>query len=286
MASRTSKQRLVMIFSLTSFFLVILFPVWGWLLPQTEENALEENRSLAELNLSGPLKNRIKTLEEYLNDHLAFRETAITAVLRANLDLGESPHPSVLSGFDGWLYYREGGEDFRHSDGLDAETLRALYDVQQQAVDTFVAAGIDYRILVAPDKHTIYPQYLPLSSRLGTGVSILEQMMTPPGTEYSVRFVDVRNALAAAAETEGQQYYKTDTHWNACGAYTAYQALMDALAVEHPTLHRLTEADVVRSPVTASGDLAAMIGQKGLREDHCEAVYVRNPVSEIGRAHV
>ena len=33
--------------------------------------------------------------EAYLNDHLAFRETVISAVLRANLSLGESPSAQV-----------------------------------------------------------------------------------------------------------------------------------------------------------------------------------------------
>ena len=274
-----AKKRLVMSLSLAAFFLVMLFPLWGHLFPQPEVDSLEENRNMTELLSAGTLKARIKNLEEYLDDHLAFRQAVISAVLRADLDLGESPHPSVLSGFDGWLYYLEGGEDFRRGSGLDPEMVAELYDVQQQAVDTFAAAGADYRILVAPDKHTVYPQYLPLSSRMGSGPSVLDQMSVSPNPEYTVRFVDVRPALVAAAETGNQQYYKTDSHWSANGAYTAYQVLMDELLPEHPTLRRLTGEDVSCSPITTSGDLAAMIGQKGLREDRFDSVSVLHPES-------
>ena len=274
------KTTLVMGLAVAAFFLLILFPLWGWVFPQPVEESLEENRAMTEWSFSGSLKDRIKTLENFLDDHLAFRQTAISAVLRANLDLGESPHAAVLSGFDGWLFYLEGDEDFRRTDGLDQEMILNLYSAQQQTADTFAAAGVDYRILVAPDKHTIYPRYLPLSSRMGSGVSVLDQMMVPPGPEYTVRFVDVRPALIRAAESgELQQYYKTDSHWTSNGAFTAYQVLMAELLPEHPTLHVLTADDVYTHQVDTSGDLAAMIGQKGIREDHLLLTEVRNPAS-------
>lgn len=275
-----NKSKLIMGLALAAFFLLILFPLWGHVFPQPAEESLEENRTMTEWSFSGSLKDRIKTAESFLDDHLAFRRTAISTVLRTNLDLGESPHPSVLSGFDGWLFYLEGEEDFQRTDGLDADILLNLYNAQQQTTDAFAAAGVDYRILVAPDKHTIYSRYLPLSSRLGSGVNILDQMMVPPGPDYTVRFVDVRPALKAAAEAgDLQQYYKTDTHWCSNGAFTAYQVLMADLLPEHPTLHVLTEDDLYRHTVDNSGDLAAMIGQKGIREDHLELVEVRNSAS-------
>ena len=274
-----NRNRVAMGIAVAVFFLAILFPVWGHILPQPQEESLEENRSMTEWSFSGDLKKRIETLENYLDDHLAFRETAISAVLRANLALGESPDNMVLAGFDEWLYYVEGEEDFRRGSGLEEETVRELYDAQQEAADTFAAAGIDYRILVAPDKHTVYPQYLPLSNRMGSGVSALDQMMAAPGPDYTVRFVDVRPALIAAAEKGEQQYYKTDTHWNPNGAYTAYQVLMDALMPEHPTLRRLTESDIRRTETATSGDLAGMIGQSGIRTDRLKVVRVANPAS-------
>ena len=95
-----NRNRVAMGIAVAVFFLAILFPVWGHLLPQPHEVSLEENRSMTEWSFSGDLKKRIETLENYLDDHLAFRETAISAVLRANLALGESPDNMLLAGFD------------------------------------------------------------------------------------------------------------------------------------------------------------------------------------------
>ena len=268
-------QRIMRI-ALAAFFLVMLFPLWGHLFPQPEVESLEENRAMTEWSFSGTLKNRIGTLEDYLNDHLAFRQSAISAVLRANLALGESPHELVASGLDGWLFYMTGTEDLRNGGIIEEDTLRELYDTQQAVSETFAAAGADYRILLAPDKSTVYPRYLPLSSRMGSGPSSVDQMLTAPGPEYSVRFIDVRPALIRAAEGESPQYYKTDSHWNTNGALTACRALIDDLLPEHPSIRRLTEADLIYGEETFSGDLAAMIGQKGIMTDRYTGVSVRD----------
>lgn len=268
--------RYLMCFFLAAFFLVMLFPLWGHFFPQPEVESLEENRMMTEWSFSGTLRNRIETLENYLNDHLAFRQSVISAVLRANLLLGESPHPLVASGFDGWLFYITGSEDLRRGNGLEEDQLLELYETQQAVTDTFAASGVDYRILIAPDKSTIYPRYLPLSSRMGSGPSAVDQMLSPPGTGYTVRFTDVRAALVSAAEGGLLQYYKTDTHWTPNGAWTAYQVLMDDLLPDHPAIRRLTDTDVIYAEAASSGDLAAMIGQKGIMTDRFECVGLRN----------
>lgn len=278
------KQSAAMAVFLLLFFLAMLFPLWGQIFPQPHEESLNENRAMTELDQTGSLKDRIANAEAFLNDHLAFREPIISAVLRTDLCLGESPHSQVLAGQDGWLFYREGGEDFRTDSGLDDESLESLYYIQQTAADAFAAAGADYRILIAPDKHSVYPEYLPMTNRLGNEVWELDQIMTSPGPEYTVRFLDVRQALLDAAESGTQQYYKTDTHWSSAGAWTAYQAIMDQLEEKHPNLRRLTEADVIHTTVTDSGDLASMIGQKGLLKYDCEAVAVSAPAAQDASA--
>lgn len=268
-------KRVVMAVSLAAFFLVILFPLWGLLFPQPEVESLEENRNMTEWSFSGSLKDRIGTLEDYLNDHLAFRQSVISAVLRANLFLGESPHPLVSPGFDGWLFYFTGTEDLHRGEGLDEEQLQELCEAQQKTRDVFTAAGVDFCLLLAPDKNSVYPQYLPLSHRLGSGPSTVDQVTAWLRDHSTVRFTDPRAALKRAAESGSRQYFKTDTHWTANGAWTAYQVLMDDLLPEHPTIRRLTEDDLVHFEAYASGDLAAMIGQGGIMMDSFDCVGLR-----------
>ena len=260
-------KKIIMGAAIAVFFLAILFPLWGWIFPQPVLNTLNEKRALTELDQTGTAKQRIENAEAYLDDHLAFRNLAISTVLRADVALGESPSPLVLAGSDGWLFYVDGSEDFRRGEGLTEDQIRSFYDVHQQLTDRFAAQGIDYRVMLCPDKHSIYPQYLPLTRRLGSGKWELKQLMTPPGPEYTVRIIDVSDALQEAAAAGVKQYYKTDSHWNLEGGWTAYNVMMDQLVPDHPNLRRLTEDDLVRTEYNAVGDLAELIGQPDITED-------------------
>jgi hypothetical protein len=257
-------KKIVMGLTIAVFFLMILFPIWGWIFPQPVFESLEEKRALTELDQTGTVKERIENAEAYLDDHLAFRNAAISSSMQIDLALGESPSDMVLAGSDGWLFYVEGEEDFRRGSGLTDEQIKEFYDVHQQLTDYFASLGIDYRVMIAPDKHSIYPQYLPLTRRLGNGPWELKQVLDPPGEGYTVKIIDVSDALLKAAATGVTQYYKTDSHWNWEGGWTAYQAIMDNLLPDHPNMRRLTEDDIVRSPIEPSGDLAALIGQQGI----------------------
>ena len=269
-------KKIVMGAVVVLFFLMILFPLWGWIFPQPELDSLNEKRELTELDQTGTLKERIENAEAFLDDHLAFRDAAISATLRTDLALGVSPSELVLAGSGGWLFYVEGEEDFRRGTGLTQEQIKEFYDVHQELTDYFAARSIDYRVLICPDKHSIYPQYLPLTRRLGNGPWELKQLMTPPGEGYSVRIIDVSDALLSAAATGVKQYFKTDSHWNLEGGWTAYQAMMDQLIPDHPNLRRLTEEDITRSETNDSGDLAALIGQQGINPDKTSSLQVKN----------
>ena len=258
------------------FFLMMLFPIWGNLLPQTGVEGMNENRELTEWPEGGSLKNRIAVITNYFEDRLAFREQAIAALARMDIALGQSPVDRVMIGLNGWLFYDEEGysrEDIRRT-GTLGESLDYIAEEQKRTAETLKAAGADYRIVIAPDKHTIYPQYLPMNCRQGSGPSHLDEIYETLDREQAARYVDLRPDLIRESGTSNL-YYPTDTHWNSAGAWVAYQTLMDALQPEHPGLRRLTEADVERVEATASGDLAAMIGVAGEWIDHYTAVLVK-----------
>ena len=142
-------KKIVMGCTVVVFFLMILFPLWGWVLPQPVLDSLNEKRALTELSQTGTAKERIKNAEAYLDDHLAFRNVAISATLQTDLALGVSPSDLVLAGSDGWLYFVEGGEDFRRGTGLTDEQIKEFYDIHQHLTDYFAALGVDYRVMPA-----------------------------------------------------------------------------------------------------------------------------------------
>ena len=274
------KNKAIMAVSLAVMFLVILFPLWGHLLPQRGSAALKENRNLAEWPTEGSSAERIRGMEEYLGDHLAFRDQVITGVLHADLALGQSPSGSVLIGTHDWLFYDDGesSADIRRIAPVDPRDADLVCRSQQAVADTMAAAGADYRVFIAPDKHTVYPQYLPISCRTGEGPSHLDEVYTLLGERTNVRWVDVRPALIAAAEQD-DQYYRYDTHWSSVGAYTAYAELMRSLKEEHPTLHVLEGDELYRGDDSFDGDLAGMVGMAGIYVDRFRGVHVKDTLS-------
>ncbi|MEN3931525.1 hypothetical protein WJT86_10700 [Microvirga sp. W0021] len=96
----------------------------------------------------------------------------------------------------------------------------------------------EFKLMVGPDKESIYPEYqpdwaAPAQRQLS---DIIPQIMTP------AKYVDLYPALRAAKQAYAKAndpqlvYYRTDTHWNELGAWTAYEALGANLKKTQPDL--------------------------------------------------
>jgi alginate O-acetyltransferase complex protein AlgJ len=197
----------------------------------------QENRRLA-TRPSVPRNFKDATLysDRWLNfyrDHFGFRNTLIRGVALTRFHgLGEDTDGRVLVGRDGWLFLRPDGDEnfiaFRGLNPFTEDDLDAWQHVLQQRSAWLAARGIPLLVVIAPNKETIYPEYLPWEiypiqppSRLDQLVERLQRTHSP------VHFLDLRPALMAA-KPSGRLYFKTDTHWNALGAYVGYGAMMDA----------------------------------------------------------
>jgi hypothetical protein len=187
------------------------------------------------------------------------------ALVRA---FGVSPAHNVLIGRGGWLYFKgeEGTTLDRDYRGVrpfpDADVARVVHELERRA--RFLAAhGIAYVVTVAPDKATIYPEYLPAWVTRSKAPSPLDRLAAALRADDVVHFVDLRAPLRAAKAKE-RVYYMTDSHWNYHGARVAYDELMRALA------QALAPMPVTPAPVhipgyvpgldVYRGDLARMTG--------------------------
>ena len=98
---------------------------------------------------------------------------------RVNARTGLTEVNGVATGRDGWLYYMYDGsrEDIRREIHYSAEELERICSAQQQIKDDLAAMGIDYYLVICPDKHTVYPEFLPESLSGYTGPSRLDGML-------------------------------------------------------------------------------------------------------------
>ncbi|QLA19433.1 alginate O-acetyltransferase AlgX-related protein [Desulfolutivibrio sulfoxidireducens] len=224
-----------------------------------------ENRTLAEipglsLFFTDPVHG-VSRLKAAFADRFPLRQTLIRAGNRLRLAVfGESPVSGVIVGRQGWLYY---SLENALNDHLNVMNLPPI--LQDDMVRTLVerrdrlaARGIAFYVLVPPDKHTVYPEFLPPYVRVlrpRSRLDILKERLADAG----IAILDVRDELARA-KTVRRAYWKTDTHWNDWGAFTAAKKLIDTLRARFPDIPPLCENDFdVVETVVPGGDLAGML---------------------------
>lgn len=206
------------------------------------------------------LRNYFGSFERFLSDRLPFREDLLKTRAYVNLRFGKLLNPEVVVlGKNGWLFFGDAvGRGITQYRGLAPMDPRQLDAFQRYFSDIhrhLEQAGIPFLVVIAPDKHTIYPEFLP-SHLSQKGVSPADQIMAHP---MGCEILDLRPVLLGHKNKSSPPlYYKTDSHWNEYGAYLAYRSIMMRLHLGAPVEAR--EDDFVQLPVTGEGDLAVKVG--------------------------
>lgn len=168
----------------------------------------------------------------WFKDHHAGRAGLITAHGRLLLNvLGASPSPTVLLGRDGWWFYTD---DDAMGDIVSARPMPEAsverWTATLEANRAWLAGrGIPYVFVLAPDKHVIYPEYLPATVR-GLTPSRIGQIAEALRARTRVQVIDLRGPLLERKAVE-RVFHRTDTHWNNRGAVTAYLEIARWMAV-------------------------------------------------------
>ncbi len=189
--------------------------------------------------------------------------------------LRETVFPQVLLGKDGWMYYtNEGNLDYyqrvKPLAGDQTTIIRSNLEQMQRELEN---EGINFLFVIAPNKESIYPQYLPDGLARADNPAWADQIVTSLRTT-DVNVLDLRPVMLENAE-KAPVYFKTDTHWNPVGARAAYDAILMNLQPDFPILkpHPLSDFDQVTE--TSSGDLAALIHLKGEVNETFTALHAR-----------
>ena len=269
------------------FIATLCLPMTGMVLNLDRDAPSGENRTLAAWPQfqwdAASLRALPEQLTRYFEDHFAFRERLVRwqAIVRLH-GLGVSPSASVIKGRDGWLFYADDGAmaDYAGAVPFTRAELELWRHTLQDISDWLRAQGIAYVFVIAPDKHVIYPEYMPDTIR-PTAISRIDQLVSHLREHSTVRVLDLRPPLFAAKAHE-RVYHRTDTHWNDRGAFVGYQSIIDALTDDVPALqHPSRNAFEPRVMQSAGLDLAGMLGlTEVLREEDLELV-PRHPTARI-----
>lgn len=246
------------------FFCMILAPGIAMLIAPGQEVSQTEKRQLApfpEIRLS---KEFPREFENYFNDHLGFRSWFILAHHYLLLKVFRmSPVDHVISGRDGWLFYAGDRlrEDFTGQDPFPDAMLDQWETVLKQRIQYLEKQGVKYLLVVAPNKQTIYPEFLPGWIRKQKGKTRFDQLKERLDTRGIHCLVDLRSALTAG-KSDGQLYFSTDTHWNSMGALIAAEEIAGRLEQLFPGERFFDRASILLAEPEPgiARDLATMVG--------------------------
>lgn len=229
-----------------------------------------ENRTLARFPAAAPGKPLARALVSGLpawaDDNLGFRRFLIrlNARLRMGL-LGQSAHRSVILGRSGWLFFAgdDGtatAQDVRRQRPLDLATVERWGDALVARQEWLRKRGAAYLLVVAPDKHSVYPRMLPRWLRPASTATRLDQYAGYAAIRPELQVLDLREALREESSAYSL-YYALDTHWNEVGGLAAGIATIEAAARLRPGIRPLTwDRVTVGWQDRTGGDLAWMTG--------------------------
>jgi hypothetical protein len=253
--------------------------------------------------------------EAYFQDRLPARELLLREQAYFKVDwLDTSSSDKVIVGHDGWLFMHEEKSENPGREVSPEEQCRLWAQEFRRRRDWLAERGIDYIVVLTPEKHSIYPEYLPEIHRHSHSPTAAERLVEALRSDPDMNLVVLRESLLAQKHSplsppgrgaggdglspspltpnpspqrgEGNQtvargsplYFHTDTHWNDEGAYVGYSALVQRLAKRWPDMQPLPRGEFDRSRVTSfTGDLIRILHLPGDHSEPFEAWQVRSP---------
>lgn len=264
------KQRSRDLLHAAVFLVILLLPGIGMILG-VDDKLNAENRNVAkppewswnaEIIRSFPGR-----FESYFDDHFGFRSWLIRTAKQVEW-VYDRTKAGIAIGRDGWLYQgKEADLAHSHCVQLRDEELRSWQELGRSRQDWFERRGIAFIWSMAPNKHTLYPEYFPETAAAPTNPACRGDLLSKRlGRETGVDFLNLRPVLLEAKEAH-RLYHRTDTHWNQLGAFLGARAILKRVRARFPQVSELSlEGFEIRRVVDEyGGNLSGLLSIYGLR---------------------
>lgn len=226
-------------------------------------DAKDENRRLAaapRFLLNGTINPELaKETENWLRDRFGGRNLLLDMNSIAEAAIADKYNHMAMEGKDGWLFYKLGNSlnNYLNRDLFTQKQMETIKKVTARKKELLKAKGIDYYLLICPDKNRVYGEYYPdyYQSELFPKenpkgrAELLVDYLHAEGLDVIYPLDDLLAAKIPANAVmpvnyngcgpANVLYYRLDTHWNSHGAFIAYQSLMKAIQKDYPDLKYL-----------------------------------------------
>lgn len=224
-----NKQGKLNIVFIAIFMLILILP-WVFLNRKEDQVSEIENKKLADWpGLSLTLETDAE-IEEYVNDRIGFKETAVGIYTEVNDKLfNVMVHPLFMWGEENHIYYKDKDYIAAYQRlNTDPEYIDSMVSFLGKTNDYLKSKGIDFLYYVCPDKKTIYPEYFPKTVNVDmANESVLEYLDEAMG-KTDITYINPKEKLLEAKKdlvVYNKQY--DATHWNEFGAFIGHSLIDD-----------------------------------------------------------
>lgn len=183
-------------------------------------------------------RNFAKDFEAYYNDTFAGRKKLLKKYGKIQYKLGID-NGITIQGQNGWAFYDSAKVpdgytliDYFGEVRFTEEELQQMASGIKKARDFYAAQGIDYIIVIAPNKEAMYAENMPerLQKQRKSDQSRMDLAVKYLQKHTDVKIINFKDALAKAkVEMPMEVYFPKDSHWNEVGAYAGYQNMAEYL---------------------------------------------------------
>lgn len=267
-----------------AFVIIITAPLFMTFLSKSDIDNVE-NRKMEKMpsfnleqsfkgqNLKGKLLGLAKESDAFINefdayfaDNFGFRFYYFNVLKTIKTKLFNTSFlPSkVVYGLDNWLFLGDSYSNvIKESKGItnfSNKDLNLLFEKLQTRKKWLKEKEIDYYLAIAPNKHTVYGQYLPIKK--SNKMTKIEQLKS---LKFDFKIVDLKSHFAEYFNN--RLYHKTNTHWNDFGAFLGYKSLIQVINDEFPEAPILSLSNfTIDTVISYREDLSKMI-LKEMREE-------------------
>ena len=244
------------------FLVILLIPSAGMLVfgPSESENGEELVMPVLYSEEDGFNREYLQQLGALFESRFALRKQMVTMYSSITGKVfGTSSQSGVIVGNNDWLFFNDTLADYQRTNILSDRQLHNAVRHLELINEYCNANDIDFLFVIAANKNTLYPQYMPYYLVPGEGPSN-RQLLTSLLNETDVNFIDF-GSYDTFTDPDAVYYFHRDSHWNNTGAAIASNAMLQGLGVEH---HYYPD-DPVSSVIDHSGDLEQMIYPEAVR---------------------
>jgi len=181
-------------------------------------------------------------ISNWFSDRMPLRRYLLSSLANLNyLLFNDTLDPrSVIIGRNGVFYLGDTGDIIKSTNLVRPDRFPPLLRAFSAVRDQLARQHCRFYIMIAPDKHMIYPEYLP------PPLAAIPQ--NHPAAELAA---ELRNRdfnvvwtppllLDKKKECGDRLFNKTDSHWSLIGAYYAYAELLKLISRDFPAVKALT----------------------------------------------